>query len=616
MGFDNIFRNRINLPVARPMLAQGGEQTIVWSADPSGLLKRLEEAERYIGQLESRIANLEHLAASRSMDLQPGPVDATTFYEMASDGTLRAGINVSVPAGGLFEIALFPEPTVKLATADAEVREDMPNTNYGSGNSLAAFNGAAGSTRRALLKIAADNYPDGYWDMPVIALLRLRLYGTPNEQTVYCRAVTGDWAEGTVTWNNQPEAEGQVLDSEFVEATDTYSWFDVKPFLHRLRRRYDENNALAFFGFRIEPDESKQEGAVTWYSREGAPDDDSKPQLLYWFAPETSKICQGGTKENRLYGKPGGTYWFAYRMMDANNNPSNWSMPVRVDQLPSQGAEPAAPDTPVLEPTSIRNMKIIYIGGAVPVDFDYYQIRINTGSTDKYFKSRSDRFLYTFLRSSYEGDQTFRVYARVVTRSGKTSPWSGYATFTAVGDGRYYCEDGPSNSTGGFLEIRPGGSIVAHHPQGGCLYERISGDYYRVLKDDDKDIEMNNIKANVVMRSSDTQASTTSQNYVTRDSFQLTPPGSGTALVLLLARATVFRNTADAIRLTFKVDNEYTNAEEAYSASAQAETVTIARVVQVTAGTYHDFYFCFKSGNGGQVIIYRSFFCAIDLGRL
>ncbi len=611
MSFDAIFRNRIKQPLSRPMLAQGGEQTIVWSADASGVLTRLEEMERYVEQLQSRIDSLEYMAASRSVDLIPGPVDAGTFYELSSDGTLRAGLSVSVPPGGMFEIALFPEPGVKLSAADAYVDEGNPDVNHET-DSLTVGNET--DLKRSLVKVAADSYPDGYWDMPVIALLRLALFGTPDEQTLFCRCVTEDWEEDLVTWNAQPEAEDQVIDSHFVDETDTHAHFDVRPFLHRLRRLADEGNDLDFYGFRVEADEEREEGEVIFYSREGAPDDDSKPQLLYWFASETSKVAQGGTKENRLYGKPGGVYWFAYRMMDANNNPSAWSVPVKVT-LPSVGDIPSAPGSaPTIESTNFSNQKTIVLSTTRPVDFSHYELEIKYSTTSEYIQTASDRLTYIF--NSGSSGRTYNIRYRYVTRSGRTSNWSSWSSNIVINNELSIMRASGDTGTA-YIKIDSDGDIRLYHFSGSSsnTYDYVESQARLICHKVIKDISTNYIAAKYASASSDTAGSTTSKDYVDRHSISLTPPGSGTALILLIAKTTVHKNLGSDIKLTFKSDGSTTNDEEAYSASAQAETVTLVRMVTVKAGSSHTFKLCYKSGDGGTVTVYRSNMYAIDLGR-
>lgn len=602
MSFDAIFRNRIKQPLSRPMLAQGGEQTIVWSADASGVLTRLEEMERYVEQLQSRIDNLEYMAASRSVDLIPGPVDAGTFYELSSDGTLRAGLSVSVPPGGMFEIALFPEPGVKLSAADAYVDEGNPDVNHET-DSLTVGNET--DLKRSLVKVAADSYPDGYWDMPVIALLRLALFGTPDEQTLFCRCVTEDWEEDLVTWNAQPEAEDQVIDSHFVDETDTHAHFDVRPFLHRLRRLADEGNDLDFYGFRVEADEEREEGEVIFYSREGAPDDDSKPQLLYWFAPETSKVAQGGTKENRLYGKPGGVYWFAYRMMDANNNPSAWSVPVKVT-LPSQGDAPGAPTI------SASRMSVSYIIQIVitytpPADFNHYEIEVRDtdyGLIDTII-TRNDRMVYESPKPAWLN--RFRV--RAVTRSGRTSSWSGYSEVSSTSDNRLKSLVGTSyiltsSSPGAEFGVQAG-----TRPKANVLHD---GSYDMLIKKA-KEIPAYCLDANRYNQLYEGgNWSTISTSWAPLKKVSYNPPGTGTALVLFMA---ILGNQGSSGRFRLRLDSSTTLIEEFGNDSGAYITVPLFALAQCSAGTEHNFYVDFRTTDGVRTYVYLAYLCVIDLGR-
>jgi len=107
MGFEDIFTNKIRLPLARPRLAAKGEHTMVWAGDESGLLTRLEELERKVAVLEA-VAGAPGITGQ---DILPAPeIDAETFYETASDGTLRAGVLVTVSGNQLVEVVMLGSP--------------------------------------------------------------------------------------------------------------------------------------------------------------------------------------------------------------------------------------------------------------------------------------------------------------------------------------------------------------------------------------------------------------------------------------------------------------------------------------------------------------------------
>ena len=107
MGFDDVFVNKVRLPLARPRLAAGGEHTIVWTGQDGGLLKRIEE-------LETKVRVLETLAGAPGLggaDIFPSPeIDAETFHEISPDGALLAGVVVSMVGDQLIEVVLFGDP--------------------------------------------------------------------------------------------------------------------------------------------------------------------------------------------------------------------------------------------------------------------------------------------------------------------------------------------------------------------------------------------------------------------------------------------------------------------------------------------------------------------------
>lgn len=616
---DEVYENKCNL--AQSSLMRGlvtpstPENSIVWTEE--GLKATIEALQAEVYDLRYIITEIQNRGLRQ--DIIPAPdVDASTFYETASDGTLRAGVDVVVEGDGLVEVAMLEDPTIEYASADATVDEANPTTPYDT--TMRAGLDASGNESRALLAFSWGTYNPGtsitgLWAAsPILALVRLHKNGTEDDALdlqIFPMDKDASWSESTVTWNSKPDNEETALDLRANNTDADYSYFDITPYIRRAREMRDGSWTGSPPGFTIlalGPDLVNGNN-VTWDYR-GSGTNDYKPQLWIWERAYKSQILGSATKEAKFYGQAGGTYYITYRYIDANNNPGAWAIPVKVT-LPSEGATPSAPSISAsrLKFDALVLLKVTY--ASPPADFSHYEIQeaYDSGTaTGVVIKTRNDRFVFQSPTSAY---QNLKYRVRAVTRSGKTSSYSSYSQVSSISQGTV---GGPASSklmlqtTDALMEVGSGGYLKVRQTS--------TGTAYRVLRDVNKDLDPDNITAKVASANSDSTGTTTSKAYVDRHSISLTPPGSGTALVLLVAKATMYKNTGSDIKITFKVDGSTTNDEEAYSADAQAETASIMRVVQVSAGSSHTFKLCYKSGDGGTVAIYRSCIYAIDLGRL
>jgi len=619
MDFEGIFVNRVNLtPPGRARASCVSERNIVWSE--GGVAAAVRELQAEVADLKRRVAAIEGAPTSR--DLVPAAeVDATAFYELASDGTLRAGVDVTVEGGGLFEVALLDEPTVVTATKDAMVRQDLPNNNY---NYLVAGVPAANAAHRGWMQFPWGTWPDtGLWAArPILAFLRLAKTGDYNTDgvEVALRAEDpdgGDWGETTITWNNQPALEGMdcVLDCVVNKESDVVHYWDVTGYIHRVRELRRGSWDGTPYGLVIcARDESQVKGRVRYYTRHDS-NPTRRPQIWYWERVVKSHMLGGAVRTARIYGTPGQTYYLVYRQYDENNNAGKWSWPVAVT-LPSQGAAPAKPSTPSKVDTQISNLKYLVFTTNVPVDFAHFRVYIYEEGTAQTveFNTRVDRLLHWFPSLVAMGGSSYKVKYKVVTRSGAESPYSDELSFTTDPVTTLYSPDG-----GSWLRLYNELSDATVKVDGslGDLMAQGSEGTYQILTARPKSVPFGIIQASCGQASYDTEQSTTSTSWVDRTggSITLTPPGSGNAYYLLIARVTCYRDAASSMKLTFKVDGSVTNDEEGYSASATAETVTIVRRVSVTAGTSHTFKLCFASGNGGNCRVYKHNFVALHLGN-
>jgi hypothetical protein len=620
MSFDSIFRNKLSRPSTRPMLAGGGgERSIVWSSSDTGLLKRLEALELEVAQLRSRVSPPKYYPP---VDLDPDPgVAATTGYELASDGTLRAYVEVTVSGTGLYEVALLGAPEIVYATKDAYVDEANPATVSGTGSVLIAGCEGDGHAFRTWLQFDWGTWPDGLWQAdPMLAEVRLAKLGS-NDDAIelsldYEDLSGGDWDESTLTWNNQPDLGRSVTSLLNTTGTD-YNWFEARNLFYLLREVKSGSWTGTPYGMAVVADrESEDVGLVDWISLEGAATDDEKPQLWYWGQAEKSQLMGGTVKTSRLYGKPGGTYYLVHRMLSKDNVPGRWSDPVEIT-LPSEGATPSKPAAATKTDTLISHLKIISLTTSVPTDFSHYHVYIKETNEPAVteFNTRVDRFQHWFpFDYAHGGD--YEVKYKIVTRSGVESDYSNNLSFSVTSNLKLQSPNGDA-----WLSLIDSSGLGATVLQlaGNVADFIVSGDDgdYTVRTDKVKTITHDNILHSCGQATNDSSQSTTSTSWTDRTtgSITLTPPGTGNAYYLLIGKFTLFKDGANEIKVTFKVDGTETNSEEGYSASGAAETLTIGRRVAVTAGSSHTFKLCFKSGDGGSATVYRSNIIAIHLGN-
>jgi len=167
-------------------------------------------------------------------------ISGTVHYISATGGTFtRAGVVVSIynsetgvseetstSSSGAFDLGLFesgegytitvnygdhdPQTETLSPSADAYTVQSDPNNNYGSVWDLACDSEEG---KRSFLKFSISSIPS----YVQIQSATLKLYYETSEKTDYgsvkAYSVSDDsWAEGTVTWNNQP-ALGSLLDT-------------------------------------------------------------------------------------------------------------------------------------------------------------------------------------------------------------------------------------------------------------------------------------------------------------------------------------------------------------------------------------------------------------------
>ena len=122
------------------------------------------------------------------------------------------------------------------ASADAQVVEGYPTSNYGSSTSLYVQSYASGSytNERAWVKFDLSGVAS---QGAVVASAKLKLYcwkatGGGMNASAYGHTGSDDWTETGITWNSQP-TYGSALDTVTIASGATYAWYswDVTSFV-------------------------------------------------------------------------------------------------------------------------------------------------------------------------------------------------------------------------------------------------------------------------------------------------------------------------------------------------------------------------------------------------
>jgi hypothetical protein len=105
-----------------------------------------------------------------------------------------------------------PACTSATATSDADswIAQNTPTATNGASTSL-AVRSKPSANQRALVHFALPAVPAGC--TVTGAVLRLNAASATNRRTLQAAALAAPWAEGTVTWSNQPSTTGTAATS-------------------------------------------------------------------------------------------------------------------------------------------------------------------------------------------------------------------------------------------------------------------------------------------------------------------------------------------------------------------------------------------------------------------
>jgi hypothetical protein len=133
-------------------------------------------------------------------------------------------------------------------TADAQVYESYPDDNYGSKEWI-AIQSKDGANCRGFIRFDLSNIPPG--SKITYARLFLYKYVQPDTSRTYrCSRVTANWAESTITWNNQPGVDSIASDTVISTTVNIWSNWDVVSSVQKFASG-DTASVIRNYGWRI-----------------------------------------------------------------------------------------------------------------------------------------------------------------------------------------------------------------------------------------------------------------------------------------------------------------------------------------------------------------------------
>jgi glucose/arabinose dehydrogenase len=224
-------------------------------------------------------SNFASNIAHYPVDLITGP-DGNLYFTSRNDSAVyRITYNIAAPT-----ITLNP-------VADAYIRDGaFANVNYGQATRLySQKNSTAGNRRVMYLRFDISNLNTG------VGSAILRLYGSLNntlnasEWITVCPVPDNSWQENSITWNNKPASQSQVLARRNIIGTDKhYHDFDLTAYIAGLRA-----NGINYVSLKLY-ESSESTSAVEFNSGEA---NFNKPRLVVKVGPaqagNADKISDG-----------------------------------------------------------------------------------------------------------------------------------------------------------------------------------------------------------------------------------------------------------------------------------------------------------------------------------
>ena len=184
-------------------------------------------------------------------------------------------------------------------SADTEIVENIPDTNYGSIDQVVVAGNTADFAIRILAKFDLSSIP--ITAAIYSAKLRLNYYSDIGEdpvgRTYNCHRVTADWAEDVATWNNQPAHAAGVTAALTMPAA--YGWVewelddDVQDMIDAVVSNY---------GWKVK-DNVESGGAIKYGAFRSREYDSLDPELVIIYEETLyQKYTTGDTSASAWYG--------------------------------------------------------------------------------------------------------------------------------------------------------------------------------------------------------------------------------------------------------------------------------------------------------------------------
>jgi len=112
----------------------------------------------------------------------------------------------SMVAMAAWGAACLCQATVISVVADAEIRSDAPDTNYGAETTLSALSTSTPTYRKGYIKFDASGLGAGTTvsDITSFSMYFTQTYARDSKFYLITGATADSWNESTITWNNAP----------------------------------------------------------------------------------------------------------------------------------------------------------------------------------------------------------------------------------------------------------------------------------------------------------------------------------------------------------------------------------------------------------------------------
>ncbi len=166
-------------------------------------------------------AQVSYDSATRTAVLDPTSVleAGTTYTASLTNGIRDLADNPLAALSWSFTVAP-PPPDVFLAVADAEVRSNSRNNNFGSAPALRV--GSGNPEYRSFVRFQVSGLTGS------VSSVRLRLFVTDaSDDGGSAYGVSAQWGESTITWRNAPPIQGNPLDTAGPVSAGAWVEYDV-----------------------------------------------------------------------------------------------------------------------------------------------------------------------------------------------------------------------------------------------------------------------------------------------------------------------------------------------------------------------------------------------------